>query len=184
MNDDNYGQYTQRGEIQFTRLLPGPIERVWTYLTDSEKRGTWLAKGPMDLRKGGNVHLTFHHADYAPEETIPADCQAADGKTCEIRGTILRCEPPRLLSFQWANAENSEVTFELTERGKDVQLVLTHRRLVSRATLKGVSGGWHAHLEVLLAQVSGAPVPPFWSTKARLDVEYEGRLAAAFPDLK
>lgn len=184
MNNNDYGQYTQRGEIQFTRLLPGPIERVWTYITDSEKRGTWLAKGPMDLRKGGAVHLTFHHADFAPDEEMPDECKAPDGKPHEMKGTILRCEPPRYLSFQWANAENSEVTFELTERGEEVQLVLTHRRLVSRDLTRSVSGGWHAHLAVLIAQLSGTPVPPFWSTKVRLDGEYEGRLNTAFPDVK
>jgi uncharacterized protein YndB with AHSA1/START domain len=183
MNNNDLGQYTQRGEIQFNRLLPGPIERVWTYITDFEKRGTWLAKGPMELRPGGAMRLTFHHADFATAEGTPGDeCCKADGK--EMKGVILRCEPPRLLSFRWTNAEDSEVTFELTERGKDVQLVLTHRRLVSHELTRGVSAGWHTHLAVLIAQVSGTPVPPFWSTKARLDGEYEGRLKAAFPDLK
>jgi uncharacterized protein YndB with AHSA1/START domain len=183
MNNNDYGQYTQRGEVQFTRLLPGPIERVWTYITDSEKRGTWLAKGPMDLRKGGAVHLTFHHADFAPDEPNSATgCGTSeDGQAPEMRGTILRCEPPHLLSFEWTNAEKSEVTFELTERGKDVQLILTHRRLVSRDLIKGVSGGWHAHVAIMIAELSGAPVPPFWSTKEKLDGEYEARLQAAFP---
>jgi len=184
MNNNDYGQYTQRGEVQFTRLLPGPIERVWTYITDSEKRGTWLAKGPMDLRKGGAVHLTFHHADLTPGEEMPEEYRRSDGKPYEMKGTILRCEPPRLLSFQWTNAEDSEVTFDLTERGTDVQLVLTHRRLVSRDLIESVSGGWHTHLAVLIAQLNGTPTPPFWSTKVRLDGEYNDRLKSAFPDLK
>jgi len=29
--------------IRFERLLPGPVERVWAYLTESKKRATWLA---------------------------------------------------------------------------------------------------------------------------------------------
>ena len=33
-------------EIRFERLLPGPIENVWSYLTDAKKRGEWLASGP------------------------------------------------------------------------------------------------------------------------------------------
>jgi uncharacterized protein YndB with AHSA1/START domain len=51
MND--HGVFTGSDTIRFERLFPGPIERIWTYLTDSEKRGTWLASGPMELKAGG-----------------------------------------------------------------------------------------------------------------------------------
>jgi len=30
--------------------LPGPIERVWEYLTDPDKRARWFAGGPMEPR--------------------------------------------------------------------------------------------------------------------------------------
>lgn len=40
-------------------------------------------------------------------------------------GTILRWEPPRVLSYTFD--EDSDVTFELSEQGKEVLLVLTHR---------------------------------------------------------
>ena len=55
-------------EIRFERLLPGPIENVWTYLTDARKRGEWLASGPMDPRVGGKVALRFKHADLSPNQ--------------------------------------------------------------------------------------------------------------------
>jgi uncharacterized protein YndB with AHSA1/START domain len=41
-----YGIVTEAGAVRFERLLPGPIEHVWAYLTQSDKRGTWLAAGP------------------------------------------------------------------------------------------------------------------------------------------
>jgi uncharacterized protein YndB with AHSA1/START domain len=41
MND--YGVLTAPDTLRIERLLPGPIERVWQYLTDSDKRATWLA---------------------------------------------------------------------------------------------------------------------------------------------
>ena len=47
------GTITEAGTIRFERLLPGPIERVWAYLTESDKRAKWLAAGDMDLRPGG-----------------------------------------------------------------------------------------------------------------------------------
>ena len=43
MND--YGVLTAPDTLRIERLLPGPIERVWQYLTDSDKRATWLAVG-------------------------------------------------------------------------------------------------------------------------------------------
>ncbi len=50
-----YGVVTESGTVRFERVLPGPIERVWAYLTESEKRGKWLATGNMELRVGGRV---------------------------------------------------------------------------------------------------------------------------------
>ncbi len=67
----DYGIVTEAGAVRFERLLPGPIERVWAYLTDPEKRATWLAAGPMELRVGGPVELNFHHADLSAEKTPP-----------------------------------------------------------------------------------------------------------------
>ena len=37
--DDEYGVALEDRTVRLERLLPGPIERVWTYLTDPEKRG-------------------------------------------------------------------------------------------------------------------------------------------------
>src|SRR3546814_11043004 len=62
-----YGTVLEAGTVRFERLLPGPIERIWAYLTESDKRGQWLATGPMDLRVGGDVELTFRHADLSPQ---------------------------------------------------------------------------------------------------------------------
>ena len=47
---NEYGVVTDARTIWMKRLLPGPIERVWDYLTDSTKRGKWFASGKMDLR--------------------------------------------------------------------------------------------------------------------------------------
>ena len=49
----DYGVVTDAGTVRLERILPGPIERVWSYLTESEKRGQWFAAGEMELRVGG-----------------------------------------------------------------------------------------------------------------------------------
>lgn len=175
-----YGVITEAGSVRFERLLPGPIERVWAYLTESDKRATWLASGPMQLSVGGRVELFFRHADLSAtvEPTPERYCRFENGVGLE--GRITRCEPPRLLAHTWGGeAGDSEVTYDLSEVGDKVRLVLTHRRLGDRGMLISVAGGWHTHLAILADRLAGREPPPFWSAHARLAAEYEALLPAA-----
>ncbi len=170
--NDALAQFPAPGEIRIMRTLPGPIERIWQYLTDPEKRRRWFAGGPMELRAGGKMELFFQHKNISPAETPPAEhaCKHEGGKT--MAGTILRCEPPRVLSYTFG--EHSDVTFELVPQGEQVLLILTHRcRGDDLPELNGYASGWHAHLLVLLALLDDATPPPFWATHARLKTEYE-----------
>ena len=58
-------------------------------------------------------------------------------------------------------------------------LTVTHRRLPNRSAMLLVSGGWHAHLEILGEHLRGREPPPFWSTFAALEQAYDARLPAA-----
>jgi uncharacterized protein YndB with AHSA1/START domain len=161
--------------LRIRRVLPGPIERVWAYLTESEKRGRWLATGPMELRVGGRVELTFRNSDLsAHPEPTPEKYRQYEG--AGFQGRVTRCEPPRVLSYTWG--DDSEVTFELSPDGDNVLLVLTHRRLPDRTTMVRVASGWHTHLGILLDHLNGREPGPFWSALARLEAEYEKRLPA------
>jgi uncharacterized protein YndB with AHSA1/START domain len=173
------GEIIDARTVRFERLLPGPIERVWAYLTESEKRRKWLAAGDMDLRAGGRAALRFNRSELTPhKETTPEKYKKYDGSAI-VYWEITRCDPPRLLSARWGeNAEDSEVTFELQPRGSDVLLTVTHRRLPDRDMLVSVSGGWHIHLEILADHLNGRVPPPFWSTHASLAAEYEKRIPA------
>jgi uncharacterized protein YndB with AHSA1/START domain len=175
-----YGAIVEDGTVRLERVLPGPIETVWAYLTDSDKRGEWLAPGPMDLRVGGRVELNFHHADLTPHvETIPETHRSMEnGHT--MTGVVTRCEPPRLLAYTWSEETggHSEVAFELSPRGDDVLLVLTHRRLGARAMMVSVAAGWHAHVGILIDKMHGRKPAPFWATYERLAKDYERRLCA------
>ena len=53
--------------VRLERLLPGPVERVWAYLVESDKRATWLAAGEFDLRVGGKIELIFDN-DKLPDD--------------------------------------------------------------------------------------------------------------------
>jgi len=170
--NDAPAQFPAPGEIRIMRTLPGPIERIWTYLTDPEKRSRWFAGGPMELRVGGKVELFFQHKNIAPDETPPEKFKHVQDPGFKMPGTILRCEPPRVLSYTFD--DNSDVTFELIPQDAKVLLILTHRsRGGDVPFLSGYASGWHTHLSILLAQLEGAAPPPFWATHTRLKAEYE-----------
>lgn len=176
INNDALGQFTGPAEVRLVRLLPGPIERVWEFLTDPEKRARWFAGGPMEPRQGGKAELFFHHKNIAPDETPPEDHKKMHESGFKMPVTVLRWEPPRVLSYTFD--DESDVTFELTPQDDRVLLVLTHR---SRGTdvpfLTGYARGWHTHLAQLLALLEGTARPPFWPMHARLKPEYEKLLA-------
>ncbi|GAA5074138.1 SRPBCC family protein [Lysobacter panacisoli] len=178
MND--FGTVIAPNTVRIERLLPGPIERVWAYLTESEKRGSWLASGDMDLRIGGQVELVFHNNALTDNDVAPPPKYEKYGGRMSFGGHILECDPPRVLAYTWAEGSGeSEVRFELTPRGDEVHLVLTHSRLGSRDGMVSVSGGWHTHLGILADRLSGRTPPGFWATHGPLEAEYERRIPAA-----
>lgn len=174
-----YGTYTEQGTIRFERLLPGPIERVWAWLTEPEKRGQWLASGEMELNVGGRVELIFNHHNITPyDETLPEKYKDI-GDTSRLQGTITELDPPRLLSYTWEepSAPDSVVTFELEEDGAQVRLTLTHRHLGDdRDTLMGVGAGWHTHLDIMVDKLNGRTPKPFWDTHMPREEEYAKKL--------
>ena len=176
--DTSFAATPEPTTLRFVRTLPGPIERVWAYLTESGKRGQWLASGDMDLRVGGDVYLEWHNDELsaAPEETPE---RYRGDKHPSMRGRITRLEPMRLLAYTWSEGseEESEVSFELTPRGDHVELVLTHQRLTGRRSRVEAAGGWHTHLAILEQVLSGDEVIPFWSTFEQLEREYDRRIS-------
>jgi uncharacterized protein YndB with AHSA1/START domain len=150
----------QPSTLRFERLLPGPIERVWAYLVESDKRAKWLAGGEFELRVGGKIELVFEN-DKLSEES-------RDFGTKRFAGRITRLEPLRLLAHSWDwDGKDSEVVYELEPRGKDVLLTIVHRLPEDSATLRGVGGGWATHVGILEDLLKGAKPRGFWSTHER-----------------
>jgi uncharacterized protein YndB with AHSA1/START domain len=173
---EEFGVVTGSETLRLERLLPGPIERVWAYLTDSEKRGKWFASGPMDLRIGGKAEFLFDHSTLSAEKTAP-DRFKHDGEL-RFPCRITRCEPPRVLAWVDVPDTGSEVTFELAPRGKMVVLAVINR-LRSRAELVDTASAWHAHLGVLVDQVEGRTPRGFWSAYLSAEAEYKKRIGEA-----
>lgn len=171
-NNQEHGKLTAPGEVRLVRLLPGPIERVWDYLTDPAKRARWIAGGLVEQRAGGRIEFKMHHKNLAPHETPPEEFKHVHDPGVTFEGVVLRCEPPRLLVHTFGGPD-SEVTIELTPEGDQVRLVLTHRaKGEDLPDLSNFASGWHIHTDHLIALLRGAPQPPLWSVQQKLKAEY------------
>ena len=168
-----YGILTEPTTLKIQRLLPGPIERIWAYLTESDLRRQWMAAGEMEMKADTPFTLVWRNEelnnppskrpDSFPEEHI-------------LESRITELDPPRKLAITWGSSGG--VSFELEPKGDEVLLTVIHRRLPDRPTLLMVSAGWHMHLDVLAARAAGKEPPPFWEGWSRLKEEYDQRLPA------
>ena len=170
---DAYGVLTEPATLRIERLLPGPIERVWAYLTQSELRRQWLAAGRMEMEVGAPVELVWRN-----DELTDPPGQRPSGSPDEHRmqSRITALDPPRKLAITWG--AGGEVSFKLAPKGDEVLLTVIHRRLTDRATLLNVGAGWHMHLDILVARATGREPEPFWNGWSRLKKEYDRRMPA------
>jgi uncharacterized protein YndB with AHSA1/START domain len=163
--------------VRYERLLPGPVERVWAYLTESKKRALWLAAGEFDLRVGSKIELLFDNSKLT-DETPPAGARGAAPH--RATGVITRLEPMKLLAHTWSWENGmTEVTYELAPRGKDVLLTIHHKLPEDASLNTAVGGGWAAHTGILEDQLRGAKPRPFFATHAREMKVFEQGLTAA-----
>jgi uncharacterized protein YndB with AHSA1/START domain len=162
--------------VRLERLLPGPVERVWTYLTESDKRAKWLAGGEFELRVGGKIRLEFNHANLSSDKITPEKYRSKGGKG-HFEGVITRLEPNRVLAHTWNMGElDSEVTYTLEPRGKEVLLTVVHRRVKPRDLVMSIMSGWDVHTGILEDVLNGVEPRPFWTTHAKLEKEYAARV--------
>lgn len=168
---DTYGTVTAPSTLTIVRLLPGPLERVWAYVTESDLRRLWLAAGDMPLAVGADFTLTWRNDELTdPPGARPAEFGEEHSMVCRVT----EVNAPRRLGFTFGTA--GEVTITLQKQGERVLLTLVHAGAPSRVALLSVSTGWHAHLDVLVARLCGDHALPFWDNVAKLKPEYEARL--------
>lgn len=174
MNDtatlDAYGVLIEPTTLKIERLLPGPLERIWAYLTQSDLRRLWLASGEMELKPDAPFELVWRN-----EELSNPPGKRPDGFPEEQRmeSRIIEVDPPHRLVFAW---RQGEVSFELKPAGTQVLLTIIHRRISDRANTIMIGAGWHMHVNILAARLSGQEPGPFWDGWSRLREEYERRI--------
>jgi len=168
---DSFGSLVEPATLRIQRRLPGPIERVWSYLIDSELRAQWLAAGEMDLRAGGGVEFVWRN-DELSDSAAGRPPEFAEEMRMHCPITAVRA--PHCLCFLWQGG--GEVRFDLEDQGDAVLLTVTHQRLSDRASRTMVGAGWHMHLDILVARLQGRPRPSFWEGWASLREAYDQRL--------
>ncbi|SJZ90165.1 Uncharacterized conserved protein YndB, AHSA1/START domain [Enhydrobacter aerosaccus] len=133
--------------LTFRRALPGPVEKVWAYLTDTRLLPAWFGEdSSIEPRQGGKVRLMGGH----------------------IRGVVTQWQPPKKLVYTWnvfdagdgADAVSaypeSYPTFELEPRASDVLLTFRHFPILDRFVPQSAMG-WHTMLDMLSAGLRGDP---------------------------
>lgn len=175
MND--YGRQTGPQSLEFERTFEAPIEKVWQFLVDPEKRKLWFCGGSTADRVGGEIVFEFDHRRIAES---PPPAKYASEEIATHRGEILEYDPPRRLSFTWfesAGGETSRVEISLTAiDASSTRLHLAHDGIVGREMLVGVFAGWHGHFDLLAEVLVGPRKSDFWLVDQRLEAEYEERL--------
>ena len=166
-----FGALSEDATLTLERLLPGSVDRVWAYLTESDLRRQWLAAGTMDMRVGAPFELVWRNSELMDDPGTPPDGFSGEHR---MESEILELDPPHRLAISWGSTGG--VTFELEPVGDMVRFTITHRRVPDRSILLNVSAGWHAHLDVLAARLAGEEPGRFWDRWASLKAEYGKRL--------
>lgn len=176
-----FGVRVDEATVRFERLLPGPIENVWPYLADSEKRGEWFTSGALPAKVGERFEMRYHHAHYSPHKSPPPPgFEAVDREEQITTSILLALEPPHRIAFSFGNSieagQYSEVDIRLTPQADGmVKLTLTHTRLRDRDYALKVSAGWHSHLTMLQYKAEGRVPPSIWDVWRQLNGVYETR---------
>lgn len=174
--NDSMGKLVNNHTIRIERLLPGPIDRVWKYWTDSELLTEWLMPGFVENKPGGLIEFV---SPPVTEDLV----QGVKPHSEDIvsRGVISKFDPPHILQFSWLESiydTASDFRIELEERGDQVHLVLIHSHLDAE-WMAVTATGWHVQLEMLLAILKGEEKPDASALFERLLGEYRLLIAGA-----
>jgi len=159
--------------VEFKRLIPGPIELAWDYLTKPELLKTWFADMAVEPRVGGAVVIRFSEDEAC--------------NTTGVRGTVSEFRKPHVIAFSWIQqrlqpdgsrkgVDEGSVRFELAERGEKVLLTLLHTGLPIHE-LANHGAGWDSFLRNLDSLMSGRGTLDFMAVFEDLLPRYVERMA-------
>ncbi|PWE29371.1 polyketide cyclase [Maritimibacter sp. 55A14] len=126
-------------ELEFERVYPHPVEKVWKALTDPRLLGKWLME-----------------TDFAPVvgREFNMWCDDGEGGTDRYICKLLALEPPRYMRWSWLldgsqHLGETEVTFRLEETGTGTCLSIVHSGDRDPKIIEAFKGGWPWKMEIL-----------------------------------
>ncbi|KAF1708810.1 ATPase [Pseudoxanthomonas kalamensis DSM 18571] len=167
----DYAAIVAPDTVRIQRLLPGPVERIWAYLTESDLRRQWLASGQMQPEAGTGFELVWRNHELTDP---PGQRPEGFGEEHRMQSRIVEFDPPRRLVFTWG--ESGQVAFDLKPQGDRVLLTILHEGISDRGNMLKIGAGWHMHLDVLVARANGRKPEPYWDGWMRLRDEYDQRV--------
>jgi uncharacterized protein YndB with AHSA1/START domain len=165
---EDYGTQLEDGSMRFVRKVPGPIERVWAYLVEPEKRVLWLCGGTSGQEAGDSFTLAFDNSKLGDGAESEED--AARHNPHQMTAELVTSEPPRVLAFRWNGAETR---FELEEAGDTVKLTVIQSPPSELTQRIGMASGWHTHLGLLVTVLQDDPPRNFWPAFDAAKSHYE-----------
>jgi uncharacterized protein YndB with AHSA1/START domain len=189
-------RFIDRWTIEYVRIYPHPIERVWRAITDPKEFGIWFIPGSIELSAGGAYRFGGDNPDFA--------------------GHIVAIDPPHLIRFGGAarpieGGENGWFQYQLSEVEGGTRTVfmqyfppdldytqspdeyLGGDLPVAGAPWKpGVVGGWHDIFDGLRDHLDAIPIgsrlPPstfgaiarYWAQEQRRSGEFTSEQAERY----
>ena len=160
---DAYGTLIEPTTLKIQRLLPGPVERIWGYLTDSELRRKWHAAGAMEMKVGAPFELVWRNNELTdPPGKRPDGFATSTGCRAASPSWSLR-------KISFAGADTGDVSFGARSKGRKCATLSPHLPGQPTCCASDRAG---MHLDVLVAS-DGQQIGPFWDGWLRLQKEYD-----------
>lgn len=141
------GEFMKVSAVRFERTLPGPVEKVWSHLTQPAQLAGWYGQASsIEPKEAGRVSLMDGH----------------------IRGVVTQWRPPHKLIHTWnvfspgetaSPYPESYLSLELEPQSDDVRLTLLHLPVLERFEPQNAMG-WATFLDILADTLGGREVQP------------------------
>ena len=134
-----------RWQLQFTRKLPHPPEKVWRALTEPEHLAAWFPT-EIEGRRAAGAALRFVFRE---------------GEMPPVDGVMITYEPPAVLEFRWGD-ETLRFDLRPDDEGTVLVFVNTFDELGKAAR---DAAGWHTCLDMLGYHLAVQEAP--WTPEER-----------------
>jgi len=127
------GEIVAESAVRFVRSLDAPAEKIWGFLTESNRLPEWYGDGVIEPREGGQVRLMGGH----------------------IRGVVTGWRPQKFLGYTWnvfspGESESRWPVSYLEFILDGSRLTLIHRP-IPEAMQNQTMMGWHTLLDLIEA---------------------------------